>query len=177
MIKALIYVSIFLQGSFLSTSVYAEDSAETTSSLNNELQDLKEQILELNRDLFILEEDLLFPASTQVSVFVSMDIGILFELDSVSLKLNDKNVTNYLYTKREVEALRRGGVQRLYLGNLPTGEHELIAIFIGQGPDGRDFKRATSLRFEKNTGTKMIELKITDDESKLQPRFAIKEWQ
>ncbi len=100
-------------------------------SLDGEVQTLKDTVLELDQELFLLEEELLFPANTQVAVFLSMNLGEFFALDSVQLELDGKDVTNYLYTEREVEALHRGGVQRLFLGNLKTGDHELIAIFTG----------------------------------------------
>lgn len=151
--------------------------AETFSVLDSKVQALKKQVMELNRDLFVLEEELLFPASTQVAVFLSMDVGELFQLDSVQVKLNDKVVTNYLYTERELQALRRGGVQRLYLGNLPVGKHELVAFFTGKGPHERDYRRGTTLVFEKGTDPKYIELQIRDVEAKLQPEFRVKDWQ
>ena len=98
-----------------------DDSALEEGSLDAEIEALKKEVLSLNRDLFILEEDLLFPPNTQFSVFLSMDAGALFGLDSVQLKINDKNIANHLYTERELAALKRGGVQRLYIGNLPSG--------------------------------------------------------
>ena len=97
----------------------------------------------------MLEEELLFPANTQVALFVSMDVGKMFQLDSVQVKLDDKVVANYLYTALEVEALHRGGVQRVYLGNLKTGKHELVAFFTGKGPHDRDYKRGANVKFEK----------------------------
>jgi hypothetical protein len=95
------------------------------------VQDLKKEVKSLNRDLFILEEELLFPSSTQLAVFVSVDVGNFFRLDSVQLKIDNKIVANHLYTRRELESLSRGGVQRLFLGNVKSGEHELVAIFSG----------------------------------------------
>ena len=106
-------------------------------------------MLSLNRDLFILEEDLLFPSNTQFSVFLSMNAGALFSLDSIQLKIDDKNIANHLYTERELAALKRGGVQRLYIGNLPSGEHEIIIIFTGVGPKGRDYRLGESVVIEK----------------------------
>ena len=97
-----------------------DETALEEGSLDAEIEALKKEVLSLNRDLFILEEDLLFPPNTQFSVFLSMDAGALFSLDSVQLKINDKNIANHLYTERELAALKRGGVQRLYIGNLPT---------------------------------------------------------
>src|SRR5690606_20604191 len=93
------------------------DAAEFRT-LDEEVQHLKKLAVDLNRDLFLLEEELLFPSSTQVAVFVSMDVGEFFALDSVELELDGKNVASYLYTEREIDALHRGGVQRLYTGNV-----------------------------------------------------------
>jgi hypothetical protein len=146
-------------------------------SLDQQAQSLKKEVMELNRDLLALEEELLFPASTQVAVFVSMDIGSLFELDAVEVKLDDKVVAHYLYTQREIEALRRGGVHRLYLGNLRVGKHELVAFFTGKGPHDRDYRRGATLEFEKQTEPRYIELQISDVTRNLQPEFRVKEWQ
>ena len=155
-------------------SVAADGQAD---SLDAEVQELKSVVLDLNRDLFLLEEELLYPANTQVAVFVSMDVGEFFVLDSVQLKLDGKPVSNYLYTPREVEALHRGGVQRLFLGNLKTGDHEMVAILTGRGPHGRDYRRGATLNFEKRIGAKFVELRVTDLERKQQPEFLIREWE
>jgi hypothetical protein len=146
-------------------------------SLDGEVQGLKKEVLDLNRDLFMLEEELLFPANTQVAVFLSFDVGQFFELDSVQLRLDNKEVTNYLYTEREVAALNRGGVHRVYLGNLKTGKHELVAFFTGKGPHARDYRRGANLTFEKGVGAKYLELRISDRASAQQPEFTVKEWE
>jgi hypothetical protein len=151
--------------------------AAAPASLDNRIQDLKGDVIRLNRDLLVLEEELLFPANTQVALFVSMDVGKLFELDSVQIKLDDKVVTNYLYTPLEVQALHRGGVQRVYLGNLKAGTHEVVAFFTGKGPHERDYKRGTTIKFDKGTDPKYIELRIKDSTGKLQPEFDVKVWQ
>src|SRR5881392_2377251 len=155
----------------------ATEGAADTRGFDQEIQDLKKDVVDLNKDLFILEEELLFPANTQVAVFLSMDIGTFFALDSVQLKLDRKEVINYLYTPRELDALLKGGVQRLYLGNLKVGAHELVAFFNGKGPNERAYKRGASLRFEKGVGAKYLELKIDDRQRKLQPEFEIKDWE
>jgi len=128
------------------------DSREKFRSLDENVQNLKKEVLDLNRDLFLLEEELLFPANSQVAFFISMDVGEYFELDSVNLKIDGKEVSNYLYTEREVGALVRGGVHRVHMANLKTGDHELIAVFT-------------------------VELEITDRVKKQQPEFVIKEWE
>jgi hypothetical protein len=152
-------------------------SSPVAATLDGRIQDVKSDVIKLNRDLLVLEEELLFPANTQVALFVSMDVGKMFELDSVQIKLDDKMVSSYLYTPNEVTALHRGGVQRIYLGNLRTGEHELVAFFTGKGPHDRDYKRGATVKFEKGSDPKYIELRIKDSMGKLQPEFDVKVWQ
>ena len=155
----------------------APTQRSTVTTLDNQIQDLKKEVLDLNRDLFLLEEDLLFPANTQFTVFVSMDIGMTFGLDAVQLRLDNQVVGNHLYTEREVNALKRGGVHRLYTGNLTSGEHELIAYFVGTGPKERDYKRATTIKVKKGTEPQFVELKISDSTAKYQPEFKVKVWE
>ncbi len=153
------------------------DSVVQFRSLDQDVQDLKKEVLDLNRDLFLLEEELLFPANSQVAFFISMDVGEYFALDSVSLEIDGKEVANYLYTDREIDALLQGGVHRLHMANLKTGEHELIAIFTGKGPHTRDYRRGATVMIEKGIGAKYLELEITDRVKKQQPEFVIKEWE
>jgi hypothetical protein len=148
-----------------------------TRGLDQDIQGLKKDVVDLNRDLFVLEEELLFPANTQVAVFVSMDVGDFFLLDAVTLKIDQKEVANYLYTPREVEALNKGGVHRLYVGNLKAGQHELVAFFSGQGPHERDYRRGATIKFQKGIGAKYLELKINDRQRRQQPEFEIKDWE
>jgi hypothetical protein len=155
----------------------AVEPAPDTQALDEEVQLLKKDAVDLNRELFMLEEELLFPANTQVAVFLSMDVGEFFALDSVQIKIGGREVGNYLYTQREAEALLKGGVHRVYLGNLKVGEHELVAIFTGKGPNEREYRRGASTRFAKAVGAKYLELKITDRQLRGQPEFEIKDWE
>ena len=150
---------------------------EEFRSLDEDVQSLKKEVLDLNRDLFLLEEELLFPANSQVAFFVSMDVGEYFALDSVNLKIDGKEVTNYLYTQREADALVRGGVHRVHIENLKVGEHELVAVFTGKGPQVRDYRRGATISFDKGIGAKYVELAISDRVSKQQPEFVIREWE
>lgn len=183
MMKRLLFISLLLMSAAGLTpgtgldAYAAAPAAGDYKALDEEVQSLQQEILEVGRDLFVLEEELLFPATTQVSVFLSMDVGEFFQLDSVQLKIGEKEVANYLYTQREVDALKRGGVQRLYVGNLKTGPHELVAFFAGKGPNERDYRRGASLRFEKSVGAKYLELRISDRQRKAQPEFEIRDWE
>ena len=160
-------------------SVEAQDAESRAQfrGIDEEVQSLKKEVLNLNRDLFLLEEELLFPANSQVAFFISMDVGEYFDLDSVNIKIDGKEVANYLYTERELDALIRGGVHRLHMANLKTGDHELVAIFVGYGPHQREYRRGATLNFDKTIGAKYIELEITDRVKPQQPEFIIKEWE
>lgn len=158
-------------------SVAAASAPAGPAALDARVQQLKANVIRLNRDLLVLEEELLYPAGTQVALFVSMDVGKLFELESVQIKLGDKLVATHLYTPLEVQALHRGGMQRIYVGNLRAGKHQVTAFFTGRGPHERDYKRGTTLEFEKGTEPRYIELRIRDVQAKLQPEFNVKIWQ
>ncbi|MFK5914064.1 MAG: AraC family transcriptional regulator [Woeseiaceae bacterium] len=170
-IKILISLSLF---AMLITTAQA---AEKSPALEKQIQSLKQEVLQLNKELFILEEDLLFPANTQFSIFLSMDIGKLFDLDSVQVNIDGINISNHLYTEREINALKRGGVQRVYLGNIASGKHELVAFFTGKGPSKRHYKRGTTIQIEKTGSPLFVELKIIDNLTKQQPEFKTKVWE
>ncbi|MGX5173747.1 AraC family transcriptional regulator [Aliikangiella sp. IMCC44653] len=167
----IILISFAGSASALSES---ESSSEITTA--EKLENLKKDVLSVNRDLFILEEDLLFPASTQVAVYLSMDIGQFFSLDNVKLKIDDKDVTHYLYTENDTKALLKGAIQKLYVGNLSVGEHEVVAIVIGTGPYKRDFRKAVAFKFTKDSEASALEIQIRDDETKQQPKLNVIEW-
>jgi len=164
---------VLQQGEIENESKTDESDNRTTAE---KLESLKSEVLAVNRDLFILEEDLLFPASTQMAVYFSVDIGYFFSLDNIKIKIDDKQVTHYLYTEKDVSALYRGAIQKVYLGNISTGEHEIVAILIGEGTHKRKYRRAVSLKFEKGTEAKALEIQLRDDEGKLQPKLNVVEW-
>ena len=153
---------------------FAQTDAPAQSA--GQVESLKESVLTLNRDLLILEEELLYPASSQVAVYVSMDLGNYFALDAIKLEINNKLVASELYTEKQTKALFRGGVQRLYIGNLKTGQHEISAFFTGRGPQ-QDYKRAAKVVINKNQEPVVLELRIVDSTAQLQPVFEIKQWQ
>lgn len=150
---------------------------ENASPLSQQVEDLKQAALELNRDLLILEEDLLFPANTQIAVYVSSDIGHYFQLDAIKLHVDDQLVASHLYTEKQNSALNRGGIQRLYLGNLKTGKHEITAFVHGYGPQQREYKRAATFTLKKDQNPTMLEMRIKDSNQTMEPEFEFKEWQ
>lgn len=155
----------------------AETAAESVQqpAVTPQVESLKESVLTLNRDLLILEEELLYPPSNQVAIYLSMDLGQYFTLDAVKVEIDNKLVGSELYTDKQTNALFRGGVQRLYIGNLKAGEHEISAFFTGRGPQ-QDYKRGAKITLTKTQSPLVVELKIVDSAAQMQPTFSIKEW-
>lgn len=155
----------------------AEPQGESVqqAAVTPQVESLKESVLNLNRDLSILEEELLYPPSNQVAIYLSMDLGQFFNLDAVRVEIDNKLVASELYTDKQIQALFRGGVQRLYVGNIKAGQHEVAAFFTGKGPH-QDYKRGAKIVVEKNQNPLVLELKVVDSTGSLQPDFKIKEW-
>ena len=169
-------ICLFPIDSTLAETAVPMAAQQPASQLDDDIEALKKQVLDVNRELFMIEEDILYPESTQFTVFLSIDIGDFFALDSVQLRIDDKVATNYLYTQRELIALKKGGVQRLYQGNLKSGDHEITAFLIGKGPQGRDYKRGVTRTINKTLSPLSVELKIIDDTTKEQPVFEFAVW-
>lgn len=142
-----------------------------------QMEAMKSDVLRLNRDLALLEEELLAPAGTQVTLFLSVQGGKLLDLDSVEVLIDGKPVASQLYSAREVQALLRGGMQRLYTGSLRTGEHTLVALFSGKGPNARDYRRGATFKFTKGSSAKLLELQVKDSSARNEPEFGVKVWQ
>lgn len=157
------------------TAKAEENVPEEQVSLS--VEQLKKQVIKLNRDLFILEEDLLFPANTQLVVYLSFATGKFLNLDSISLKVDDEIVAAHLYTEKQLKALKRGGMQRLFMGNLKTGEHEVTVVLHGIGPDKQDYKIAASKKIIKDTELTALEVRVEDQSESYQARVTIVEWE
>lgn len=144
--------------------------------LDQDMAQFRKDVLDINKSLLLMEEELLFPADTQVAIFVSLDVGKFFVPDSVTLKLDGETVQSHLYTEKEVGALMNGAIQKIYTANVKNGSHELTAFVTGAGPNGRDYRRAVTLDFEKGHGRQFVQLKMEDDAAAQQPVFSFRSW-
>lgn len=150
--------------------------ALVASELDEDMARFKKDLLEVNKRLLLMEEELLFPADTQVAIFLSLDVGRFFTPDSVTLKMDGDTLASHLYTEKEVRALRNGAIQKLHTANVKNGEHELTAFVTGSGPNEREYRRGVSLTFDKDHGRHFVQLQIRDDEAAQQPDFVFKSW-
>ena len=160
----------------VTTNALAEElSRDQIKGLDEQVQDIKKDVIDLTAELSRLEEKLLFPSNTQVSIFISVSEGDAFRLDTVQVKLDNAIVAHHLYNFRELEALQKGGVQKIYVGNVKTGDHELVVSFAGKAPAGGDLQRSSSYKLNKDVGPKFVEVKIAGSESGAQ-EIQFKDW-
>lgn len=146
-------------------------------TLDNDIEALKADVAELSQSLFELEEQVLHPADSQVAVYLSMADRDAIILDSVELSINGRPTMSHIYTDQEREALSQGGVQRLYIGNLATGEHQLGATLNGQASNDRYVRREASFDIRKAEGETRLQLVLQAPAPDFQPKFTLKEWQ
>jgi len=158
----------------LSFPVYAaEVSKEQIKSLDEQVQEIKTDALDIGVQMRLLEEKLLYPSSTQVAVFVSLDKAAKFRLDTIEIQLDDKLAAQHLYTLRELEALQNGGMQRIYAGNITSGAHGLYVLVTGKAADGTVLRRTERFKFSKDGGAKMLEVHLADPGSHM---ITLKDW-
>ncbi len=138
-------------------SLVAQDiSSDEMRSLDGQVQEIKSDVLSIASELDILEERLLFPSNTQFSVFVQIAESENFRLDAIQIGVDGDMETHHIYSFKELDALRNGGVQRIYTGNIPTGDHALSVTMTGKLKNGRDFSESQSFGFTKDIKPKAL---------------------
>ncbi len=143
--------------------------------LDEQVQEVKSDVLSMAAELSQLEEKLLYPSGTQVAIFVALAKGDQMRLDAVRLQIDGQLVAHYIYSSKELEALRKGGVQRIYVGNVATGDHQLEVLVDGKLEGGADFSRTEHFTFRKEVKPKLLELTLTGPRSGNTP-IALGEW-
>ncbi len=146
-----------------------ERDRQQMRGLDEEVQEIKSDVLDIASQLSLLEEKLLYPSGTQVAIFVALAPGDAMRLDAVRLKIDGQLVTHYIYSFKELEALRKGGVQRIYVGNVATGDHRLEVLVDGKGEGGQDYSRTEQFTFRKEVKPKLVELTLAGPDSGKSP--------
>ena len=162
-LKIKITIILTLATLFISNIALAQESSWTQiKGLDEQVQDIKSDVLNIATKMNLLEEKLLYPSNTQIAIFITLAEGEKFRLDSLDLTLDDKEVAHHLYTFKEVEALRKGGVQRLYTGNIVIGKHPLAVTFRGKTAGGSDIEKTGTFTVNKNVRPGIVEITLTE---------------
>ena len=138
------------------TGLAAEPSAQEMRSLDEQVQEIKTDVLAIAAELSTLEEQLLYPSSSQVAVFVSLERPDAFRLDAIRLTIDGELAAHHIYSFKELDALASGGVQRIYTGNLPGGSHELAVTVLGKLPSGKDYSQTEQFTFDKSIDPRLL---------------------
>jgi hypothetical protein len=151
---------IFFLSLLLCASVASLNAQELSGgeirSLDGQVQEIKSDVLSIASELDTLEERLLYPSNTQIAVFVSIEKDEDFRLDAIQLEINGELATHHIYSFNELQALQKGGVQRIYTGNIPTGDHQLSITMMGKLKSGEDFTESDSFTFAKGIKPKSL---------------------
>jgi hypothetical protein len=143
--------------------------------LDEQIQEIKSDALRMSAELSQLEEKLLYPSGTQVAIFVELAKGDTMRLDAVRLQIDGQLVAHYIYSAKELQALRKGGVQRVYVGNVATGDHKLEVFVDGKLEGGADFSRTGQFTFRKEVKPKLVGLTLAGPRAGNTP-IALGEW-
>jgi len=146
------------------------------AELDTEIDRLKADVAELASDLYELEEAFLHPADTQVAVFLTLARSDALTLDSIELSVNDTPVASHFYSERELRSLQQGGVQQLFIGNVPVGEHRLKAVLTARTANDRYVRREVAHRFQKEPGEFRIQLSVDARAPEYEPQIGFAEW-
>ena len=153
------------------TAVRAQQ-ANASQGLDEQVQEIKSDVLSIAAELNQLEEKLLYPSGTQVAIFISLAKGDQIRLDAVRLQIDGQLVAHYIYSAKELEALRKGGVQRIYVGNVATGDHQLDVLVDGKLEGGADFNRTKRFTIRKEVKPKLVGLTLGSSNTPI----ALGEW-
>ena len=153
----------------------AEVPREQIKGLDEQVQEIKSDALGIAAELNRLEEKLIYPSNSQLAVFVSLAPGAKFRLDAVEIQIDGKTVAHYLYALKELEALQRGGVQRIYTGNIRNGEHNLQVSVIGKSAGGAEYRNSASFKVAKDVAPKLVGVTLAAPGSANQG-ISLKDW-
>jgi hypothetical protein len=120
---------------FCQTAGLAQSSSqEEMRSLDEQVQEIKSDVLGIASELSLLEE---------------------------RLEIDGELVAHYIYSFKELEALEKGGVQRVYTGNVATGGHDLTVAVNGKLRNGNDFSSSETFSFNKSIDPQLLGLTLS----------------
>ena len=152
----------------LSTGVGAEASyREQMKGLDEQVQEVKSDVLSIAAELSRLEERLLYPSGTHLAVFVALAPRDTLRLDAVQIQIDGQPVAHSIYSFKELEALQKGGVQRIYTGNVASGEHQIEVTIAGKLDTGKDYSRTERFGFSKGVEPKLLGVTLGSSELQL----------
>lgn len=173
---AMIRVVKFVCVTLLLCSLNLSAAEFNPMSVDEQVKIIKKEMVDLGKDIAILEDVLLYPEKSRITVYLAADSGNFFSIEKVRLLLNGETVLSYQYNAREKNGFVKGSAQQLYIGNLKPGKHKIVAFVEGTGPRGREYKRGAALSFIKKEKAQAFKLLIEDNSRRQKPNFVIKEY-
>ena len=160
---------------FCAASPAQDNYREQMKGLDEQVQEIKSDVLGIAQELNRLEEKLLYPSNTHLALFVSLEDAEAVRLDAVQIQIDGQPAARYVYSYQELEALKKGGVQRIFAGNVPTGAHELEVAVLGKIEGGRDFSETGRFTISKGVGPKLVGITLAGPDSG-RPAIEVGDW-
>jgi len=116
----------------------SSESDERALKLDQSIQAFKDEVLDFSREAQNIEDDVMYPAHTRVSVYLGVKIpGLL--LKEVSVAIDQAPPQIITYTDRDARAmLADRHLQRILLGSIQPGGHRIRVKYSGQMMDAKE---------------------------------------
>lgn len=158
----------------------ADSEREKAILLDQNIQVLKDEVLQLNRDAQTTEENFYYPDHSRVEVFVSVETPAVL-LQKVTVRIDSGQPITFDYDDTTARALVRSkGVQRLGRFNVTKGAHRVTVEFTGRYGDGSADGSVLNDRieavFDKTLAPTTLELIVGKARRGGKPALRVQEW-
>jgi hypothetical protein len=148
-------------------------------AVDQNLQQLKQQALDIDQQALAAEEDFLYPVRTRVNIYVGVLIpGMLIK--DMTITIDGGAPLHYEYNAKESQVLQDGGLQRVLRINAEPGSHQVHAEFTAQYSDAKagdaPFTGSLNASFDKSERTADIELALLRTGFLTPPELRLKDW-
>jgi hypothetical protein len=148
-------------------------------AVDQNIQQIKQQALDVEQQALAAEEDFLYPVRTRVNIYVGVLIpGMLIK--DMTISVDGGAPVHYAYNEKESQVLQDGGLQRVLRINAEPGSHQIRAQFVAQYSDAKagdpPFTGSLSASFDKTERTADIELALLREGFLTPPELRLKDW-
>lgn len=148
-------------------------SATNNQSIANKIEVLKQQAVLLHKDLAQLERDLVYPTTTQIAIYVSKKLTKDITIGSINLSIDGQDVASHIYTLEQNNALKLGGMQRLFMGNVAVGEHHFKITLKGIDSQNDITTIEGTAAYYKNAQPLSINVNLFDENGTKEPLLSV----
>jgi hypothetical protein len=153
---------------------------ERAIQLDQQIQALKDEIIEFTREAQSVEDDVLFPPQTRLDVYLGVKVSGLLMKD-VSVTLDDRPTETRNYQDKDARAMLSDlNLDRLLRANVAVGAHRVRVAFTAQMVDAKadapPITDSYEAIFDKTVTPAELEFVISRPTRFAKPRLSMKQW-